>query len=63
MTDEKGDEGINIDSQLIQEFNARDDEVRKLLVQRNKDAALLRCLQNPPLIAKSTELKVRYYLK
>eukprot|EP01041_Mallomonas_annulata_P005394 gene5394-10783_t len=46
-----------IDSQLQQEVKERDDEVRKLLLQRNKAGALMKALQNPPVQSKNKDIK------
>ena len=48
----------NIDEKLIQELQHREEDVRKLLVQRNKATALSRSLENPPYLAKNYDIKV-----
>ena len=60
MADDKGDDeqgGIS-DTQLMEEVVARTAEVSKLISKRDKAAALELCLKNPPLAAKSKDVKV-----
>mmetsp|Transcript_9822 Transcript_9822/g.9922 ORF Transcript_9822/g.9922 Transcript_9822/m.9922 type:complete len:134 (-) Transcript_9822:230-631(-) len=56
MADEEGS-AANLDNQLMTEVKQRDEDVRKLLVQRNKAGALSRALSNPPVTAKNNEVK------
>lgn len=46
------------DAQLISEMQIRESEVTSLLNKRDKSRALFVSLQNPPMSAKSIEIKV-----
>lgn len=57
MTDEQD---IGDDSQFLAEVSIREDQVNKLLQKKDKVNALITALYNPPVQAKSTEIKVIY---
>lgn len=55
------DEDTNValtDAQYLSEISNRDSEVTALLAKKSKAQALQLCLQNPPISAKSAEVKV-----
>jgi len=56
MADEEGGGGNN-DAQLMAEITTRDKEVTSFLAKKQKAQALQICLQNPPLNAKSLDVK------
>lgn len=61
MADDKDDAvdtaGVS-DTQLSAEVSARDSEVTKLLLKKDKAGALIAALYNPPVAAKNAEIKV-----
>ena len=60
MADDRGEDergGVS-DAQFMDEVAARTAEVTKLITKRDKAAALELCLKNPPLAAKSKDIKV-----
>lgn len=51
------------DSQLMADVNSREAEVKALLQKKDKLRALHASLQNPPIGAKSAEIKVSWHAK
>jgi hypothetical protein len=60
MADEEG--STLSDSQFMSEVSSRSAEVTSLLNKKEKTKALLASLKNPPVLAKSVEIKVRKQL-
>lgn len=54
------DEGetINNDNQFLLEVNERENDVKLLLSKKDKKNALYKSLDNPPINAKSQQIKV-----
>ncbi len=50
------------DAQLQEELTARNATVTQLLNKKDKQNALIACLNNPPVGAKSNDIKVNYNL-
>ena len=59
MADDREDGPQVSDSQLQVEIGSRRTEVAGLLGRKNKAGALVAALQNPPVQAKSNDIKVR----
>ena len=55
--DDKETSGVS-DGQLLQEVIAREADVNNFLKKRDKSGALITALQNPPVGAKSSDIKV-----
>ncbi len=58
MADDREDGPQVSDAQLLAEIGSRRTEVTGLLARKNKAGALVAALQNPPVQAKSNEIKV-----
>jgi hypothetical protein len=58
MADQDEDKSGISDAQLISEVQIRETEVTSLLNKKDKARALFVSLQNPPMNAKSIEIKV-----
>lgn len=61
MADDKDDgkeDAVNMDSQLLEETKARQSNVELLLAKKDVIGAICLAINNPPVFAKSSEIKV-----
>ena len=58
MEETEGGKGSENDAQFLDEINRRGAEVGSLMQKKDKAKALAKALENPPTLAKSSQVKV-----